>query len=144
MTEPDIHLELPSIFIAMNFNIVTTNVVTVGLAIESALVRQRKVAEATRRTREFLGEFIAVNASATKRHTSVIGDLQSDPVTAIGKMTQAHDDLVKAIDAATRLRHEAVESASRSIAEFSRLLADLRDKVATITVRPGGPESIEA
>ena len=59
-------------------------------------------------------------------------------------MTQAHDDLVKAIDAATRLRHKAVESAIRSIAEFSGLSADLRDKVATITVRPGGPESIEA
>ena len=144
MTGLDIFLELPSIYIAINFDTVTTNVVTVGLAIESALVRQRKVAEATRHTREFLGELIAVNASATKHHTSGIGDLHRDPVTAIGKMTQAHDDLVKAIDAATRLRHKAVESAIRSIAEFSGLSADLRDKVATITVRPGGPESIEA
>ena len=122
----------------------TTNVVTVGLAIGSALIRQRKVAEATRHTREFLGGLIAVNASATKRHTSGIGDLHRDPVTAIGKITQAYDDLVEAIDAATRLRLEAVESASRSIAELSKLSADLRDRVATIIVRPGGPESIEA
>jgi uncharacterized protein YaaN involved in tellurite resistance len=43
-----------------------TNVVTVGLAIQSALVRQRKVLEATRRTREFLGILVAANASPSE------------------------------------------------------------------------------
>ena len=40
-----------------------TNVVTVGLAIQAALVRQARVKEATERTREFLGEMIVQNAA---------------------------------------------------------------------------------
>jgi uncharacterized protein YaaN involved in tellurite resistance len=52
-----------------------TNIVTVGLALQAALIRQRNVAEATKRTREFLGNLIAANAAAIKTHTQEIGDL---------------------------------------------------------------------
>ncbi len=46
-----------------------TNVVTVGLAIQSALIRQKNVMAATKRTREFLGTLVAANAAAIKAHT---------------------------------------------------------------------------
>ncbi len=51
------------------------NVVTVGLAIQVALARQRRVLEATRKTREFLGNVIVANAAAIKQHTEEIGDV---------------------------------------------------------------------
>ena len=46
---------------------VATNVVTVGLAIQSALIRERQVMEANARTREFIGELILANASSIKK-----------------------------------------------------------------------------
>jgi uncharacterized protein YaaN involved in tellurite resistance len=83
-----------------------TNIVTVGLALQAALIRQRNVAEATKRTREFLGNLIAANAAAIKTHTQEIGDLYINPVIAMDKITQAHNDLVEALDIADRLRQE--------------------------------------
>ena len=46
-----------------------TNVVTVGLAIQATLIRQKRVMEATQRTRQYIGELITVNAATIKRHT---------------------------------------------------------------------------
>ena len=80
-----------------------TNVVTVGLAIQSAQIRQKGVLEATRRTREFLGDLVVANAAAIRRHTEEIGDLYNSPVIALEKITQAHNDLVEALDSAGRL-----------------------------------------
>ena len=54
--------------------------------------------EATRRTREFLGTLMAANAAAIKTHTQEIGDLYTNPVIAMDKITQAHNDLIEAMD----------------------------------------------
>ena len=83
-----------------------TNVVTVGLAIQAALVRQARVKEATERTREFLGEMIVQNAQAIRTQTDEIGDLYNEPVIAMDKLVQAHHDLLAALDAASRLRED--------------------------------------
>ena len=88
-----------------------TNVITVGLAIQSALIRQKRVAEANRRTREFLGDLVAANAGAIRRHTEEIGDLYSNPVISMEKIAQAHNDLIEALNTASRLRQEGVEAA---------------------------------
>ena len=58
---------------------VATNVVTVGLAIQAALVRERLVMEANARTREFIGDLIVANASAIRRHTEEIGECIATP-----------------------------------------------------------------
>ena len=63
-----------------------TNVVTVGLAIQVALARQKRVLEATQRTREFLGDMIVANAETIKRHTQEIGDVYNEPVIAVEKL----------------------------------------------------------
>ncbi len=108
----------------------STNVVTVGLAIQSALIRQRSVMEATRRTREFLGTLITANASAIRTHTQEIGDLYVNPVIAIDKITQAHNDLVEALDIADRLRQEGIEAARENIARLSELSGALMQRAS--------------
>jgi uncharacterized protein YaaN involved in tellurite resistance len=107
-----------------------TNVVTVGLAIQSAQIRQKRVLEATRRTREFLGDLVALNAAAIRRHTQEIGDLYNSPVIALEKITQAHNDLVEALDAAGRLRQEGIESSRENIAKLSEMSGALERKVS--------------
>jgi len=107
-----------------------TNVVTVGLAIQSALIRQKRVMEATRRTREFLGNMVAANAAAIRRHTQEIGDLYSNPVIAIEKITQAHNDLVEALDIADRLRQEGIEVARNNIVKLSQMSTSLMQRAA--------------
>jgi uncharacterized protein YaaN involved in tellurite resistance len=105
-----------------------TNVVTVGLAIQSALVRQKKVLEATRRTREFLGTLVAANASAIKTHTTEIGDLYTNPVIAIEKITQAHNDLIEAMDIADRLRRDGIAAARDNITRLTQMSASLMSR----------------
>jgi len=102
-----------------------TNVVTVGLAIQAALVRQRSVKEATERTREFLGEVITQNAAAIRRETEEIGDLYNEPVIAMDKLAQAHNDLLAALDVASRVRDEGIDTARRNIVELTGLTQEL-------------------
>ena len=110
----------------------STNIVTVGLAIQSALIRQRSVLEATKRTREFLGTLIAANAASIKTHTKEIGDLYINPVIAMDKITQAHNDLIEAMDAADRLRQEGINVARENIAKLSELSATLMQRAGSL------------
>jgi len=105
-----------------------TNVVMVGLAIQSALERQRRVMEATQRTREFIGNLLIANAASIKRHTMEIGDIYNSPVVAMDKVTKAHQDLLEAIDMADRLKTEGLETARQNIATLARLSAQLEER----------------
>ena len=105
-----------------------SNVVMVGLAIQSALTRQKRVMEATQRTREFLGNLIVANAAAIKQHTQEIGDLYNSPVIAIDKITQAHNDLIEAMNEADRLKQEGIETARENIAKLSQMSSELDER----------------
>jgi uncharacterized protein YaaN involved in tellurite resistance len=102
-----------------------TNVVTVGLAIQAALVRQQRVQEAAERTREFLGTMITQNAAAIRAHTEQIGDLYNQPVIAIDALAQAHDDLLAALDLASRLREEGIRTAQDNAARIASMTVEL-------------------
>ena len=110
-----------------------TSVVTVGLAIQSALVRQKRVAEAARRTREFLGDLIAANASAIRQHTTEIGDLHNQPVIAMEKISQAHNDLVEALNTADHLRQEGIELARVNIAKLNQMSDNLGQRLGGVS-----------
>jgi len=123
----------------------TTNVVTVGLAIQMALIRQKKIMEATRRTREFLGDLILANATAIRRHTEEIGDLYKEPVIAIEKITQAHNDLVEALIIAGRLRQEGIEAIRDNISRLSQMSASLEQRFSGLLGEgKSWPDSVEA
>ena len=122
-----------------------TNVVLIGLAIQMALTRQKRVLEATRRTREFLGNLIAANAASLRHHTEEIGDIYNSPVIAIDKITQAHNDLIEAMNTADRLKGEGIAAARENIAKLAQLAADLQQRSAGIrAVGDGKPRSVEA
>ena len=121
-----------------------TNVVTVGLAIQAALVRQKRVMEATQRTREFLGELIAANAASIKKHTEEIGDLYNNPVIAIDKIAQAQSDLIEALDTAGRLRQEGIEAARQNIAKLNELSGGLQERALALPAPTEGASSLEA
>jgi uncharacterized protein YaaN involved in tellurite resistance len=121
-----------------------TNVVTVGLAIQSALIRQKSIMEATRRTREFLGTLITANAAAIKTHTQEIGDLYINPVIAMDKITQAHNDLIEALDIADRLRQEGIQAARENITRLSELSSSLMQRAGGLLGKGKSPsESVE-
>jgi uncharacterized protein YaaN involved in tellurite resistance len=109
-----------------------TNVIVVGLAIQSALIRQKAIMEATNRTREFLGTLVAANAAAIKTHTKEIGDLYNNPVIAMDKINQAHHDLIEAMDIADRLRQEGIDIARDNIAKLSELSATLMQRAGNL------------
>ena len=123
----------------------TINVVTIGLAIQAALARQKRVLEATQRTREFLGEVIATNAATIRQHTEAIGDVYNSPIVAIDKITQAHSDLVEAMDMTDRLKQEGIDSARENIAKLGQLSADLERRAGgLVEQRETEASSIEA
>ena len=122
-----------------------SNVVMVGLAIQSALIRQKRVLEATQRTREFLGNLIVANAASIRQHTQEIGDVYNNPVIAIDKITQAHNDLIEAMDMADRLKQEGIDGARENIAKLSKLSADLQERSQGLRDQGGAtPQSVEA
>ena len=122
-----------------------SNVVMVGLAIQSALTRQKRVMEATQRTREFLGNLIVANAASIRQHTQEIGDLYNNPVIAIDKITQAHNDLMEAMNEADRLKQEGIVSARENIAKLSQLSSELQERSQGLRARrESEPQSIEA
>ncbi|HEU4390539.1 MAG TPA: toxic anion resistance protein [Blastocatellia bacterium] len=120
-----------------------TNVVTVGLAIQVALARQRRVLEATQRTRQFLGDMIVANAETIKRHTQEIGDVYSEPVIAVEKITQAHNALLEAIDMANQLKQDGIASARENISKLSHLAGVLEERFTGAREFPEG-KSLEA
>ena len=122
-----------------------TNVVMVALAIQTALARQKRVLEATQRTREFLGNLIVANADSIKQHTVEIGDVYNQPVIALEKITQAHTDLIEAMNTADRLKQEGIYSARENIARLRELSSDLVERSRGLREqRDMGPRSIEA
>jgi uncharacterized protein YaaN involved in tellurite resistance len=105
-----------------------SNMVMVGLAIQTALARQKKILEATQRTQEFLGSMIISNARAIKRYTEEIGDVYNNPVVAVEKITQAHNDLIQAMEIANQLKQRGIEFARENIAKLGQLTADLQGR----------------
>ena len=105
----------------------------------------KKAAEETRR---FLGDLLDSNAAAIKQHTLEVGDIYNSPVIAMEKVSQAHDDLLEALQIASRLRQEGIESARVNIAELARLSAQLEGKIGGVIgndeFRPQSPQSLEA
>ena len=116
-----------------------TNTLMIGLAIQSALAREKRVLEATQRTREFLGELVVANAAAIKQHTAEIGDVYKDPVIAIEKLQQAHNDLVEALDVASRLKAEGIVSAQANIAKLREMSDQLSEKVEGLPEKDQAP-----
>ena len=119
-----------------------SNTIMVGLAIQAALANQRRVLEATRRTREFLGDLIAQNATAINQYTNEIGDIYKTPVIAIEKLTQAHDELIAALDAADNLETTGIEIARDNIQRLRTLSSQLEARLVQETPPPAS--SIEA
>ncbi len=105
-----------------------TNVVMVGLALQSALARQKRVMEANKRTREFIGDLLVANAASIKQHTAEIGDIYKEPVVAIDKLTQAHNDLIEAINLVDRLKNEGIDATRQNIATLNDLVKDLEER----------------
>lgn len=124
---------------------VATNTLMVGLAIQSALTRQRQIMEATQRTREFIGDLLVANAASIKQHTEEIGDVYNNPVIAMDMITQAHADLMEAMTTADRLRQEGISSAQVNIAKLSQMSAEMKERAAALPAPEAKePKSLEA
>ena len=122
-----------------------TNVVTVGLAIQAALARQKRVLDATQQTQAFLGEMLAANAAAINRHTQEIGDIYNHPVVALDKITQAQRDLLQAMDTVDRLKEEGIQSARRNIATLAQMTAEMQGQLGGLQTGTGAePRALEA
>jgi uncharacterized protein YaaN involved in tellurite resistance len=103
----------------------SANIVVIGLAIQMALARQKRVTEANKRTREFLGDIVITNAAAIKRHTNEIGDAYNNPVIAIEKLTTAHNDLIEALETVDRIKQEGIAQAKVNIDKLAEMAEDL-------------------
>ena len=114
----------------------TTSTLTVGLALQSALSNQRRVLDATRRTREFLGDLIVANAASIKQQVTEIGDVYRQPVLALEKLEQAHRDLEEAIEAASRLEAEGIQQARANIQRLEEMTQQLSQRSAELPSSP--------
>ena len=126
---------------------VTTNVITVGLAIATALANQKRTMEATLATQEYAGQILASNAASIRQQTSDIAKMYSNPVLALEHVQKSYDDLISAIDEVEKVKSQGIETAKKGIAKLSSMSDSLSKKVDMIS-SPGRadvtPSSIEA
>ncbi len=90
------------------------------------------------------GDLILANAAAIKRHTEEIGDVYNSPVIALEKITQAHNDLIEAMDLADRLKQDGIDAARENIAKLSQLSAELTQRSQGLREEAMDAPSIEA
>ena len=109
-----------------------TNLVAVGLAIQTALFRQKRVMDATQKTREFLGNLIIANAATIKKHTTDIGDVYNQPAIAIEKIANAHSEIVEALEIAIQLKQEGIDNARENIGKLTRMSSDLQKRIGVL------------
>ena len=121
----------------------TTSTLTIGLAIQAALSRQKQVLEATERTREFLGDLVLANAASVKQHVAEIGDVYKNPVIAIDKLAQAHSDLIEAVNNAGRLEAEGIQIATANLQKLRQLTAELTQRSKSLALQDEA-RSVEA
>ncbi len=106
-----------------------TNLVAVGLAIQTALFRQKRVIDATQKTREFLGNLIVANAATIKQHTTDIGDVYNQPAIAVEKVTKAHSEIVEALEIAIQLKQKGIDNAQENIGKLTKMSSELQKRI---------------
>lgn len=108
------------------------NVVYISFAIHAALMRQRDVIEASKGTRDFIGNMIVSNASMINNHIREIGDLYKEPIVAMDKLEKAVSELQQAIDAANRMKAESIERAKDNVVRIRELTEELKTKAGEL------------
>ena len=72
-------------------------------------------------------------------------DVYNNPVIAIDMITQAHNDLIEAMNTADRLKQEGIDKARENIAKLSQLSTELQERSQGLREqRATEPSSIEA
>lgn len=112
--------------------IVTQSLLTVGLAIQSALSNQKRIMGAVQETQAYTSDMLAANAAAIRQQTSEIGDMYKNPVLALDKVKAAFDDLTGAMDEMDEIRRAGTESARQGIAQLNAMTAQLAPKAAAL------------
>ena len=107
---------------------VTTNVITVGLAIAAALANQKRTMEATKATQEYAGNILASNAAAIRQQTADIAQMYNNPVLALEKVQKSYDDLMAAMDEVEKVKRQGIETAKEGMARLSDMSGKLAQK----------------
>jgi uncharacterized protein YaaN involved in tellurite resistance len=107
---------------------ITTNVITVGLAIAAALANQKRTMEATKATQEYAGNILASNAAAIRQQTSEIAQMYNSPVLALEKVQKSYDDLIAAMDEVEKVKRQGIETAKKGMAQLSGMSQSLAQK----------------
>lgn len=108
------------------------NVMYISFAIHAALMRQEDVIEASKGTRDFIGNMIVSNATAINSHIKEIGDLYKEPIVAMDKLEKAVGELQQAIEAANRMKAEGIERAKENVVRIRTLTEELRTKAGEL------------
>ena len=104
---------------------VTRSLLTVGLAIQAALAKQRGVLEAVQQTQAYASEMLAQNAASIRQQTQAVGDLYTNPVLALDKVTAAYHDLASSLDELDEIRRTGTKAAREGVAQMTTLTADM-------------------
>lgn len=110
-------------------------VVNVAFAIQSALQIQKRVLEAEKSTRDFLGSLIDSNADMINQHVKDIGDLYKGPVIAMNKLEAA-------IEETNKIKAEGIEAARGNISKIRSMTDQLRNRSGDLC--NAGIRSLEA
>ena len=111
---------------------VTRSLLTVGLAIQAALAKQRGVLEAVQKSQSYASEMLVQNAASIRQQTQAVGELYTNPVLALDKVTEAYHELVGSLDDLDAIRKTGTESARQGVAQLTALSADMSSRAEAL------------
>jgi len=111
---------------------VTQSLLTVGLAIQAALMNQKKIAGAVKSVQDSTAAMLEANAAAIGAQTREIGEMQNNPVIALDSVKNAYNSLIGAMDEMEQIRSAGTEKARAGIAELTKMSAALEPKVEAL------------
>lgn len=103
--------------------------ITIGIAIQTALQRQKRVLEAVQAIQKYAGDLLAANAASVRQQGAEIQDLHKNPVLALDKVIAAYDDLTGAIEDTAKSKEVGIAHAKDAISQLSKMSTSLQGKV---------------
>lgn len=105
------------------------NFITVGLAIQTALARQRDVLKVVRETQDFIGNLAVSNAKAINQGVQELGDISANPIAALEKIQQAHELMLQAIQETDNRKNVLIASTGDRVAQLKAMSAEMEKAI---------------
>ena len=111
---------------------VSKNALYAGIALQVALANQKQAFQAMKLTQQQVEQLLIDNSESIKQQGIDIERAKSDPVLAIERIEEAHNNLIQAMDEIEQISREGRAKATRGLAQYRDMAKELEPRVQAL------------